>query len=277
MNAYELPEFLNQGPTGDLYIHHYRSDKSYLKNRIILNQNLICILLNGTKEVFGPQQSIKIDNTEIFLMSSGNAVMWESISDGNKLESLLIFFSNAVLREFFVRHDLHVSGSVNKSQAVISMKKDDYLLSFQQSLKALASENLSAIQRIKVEELLVYLGLTNHSESFHSFVNNALGSAEQSKLRDVVEANAYKSLGIEELAFLCNMSSSTFKRHFERTFKCSPGKYFTNKRMEKAKEMLLLDKRPSEIYAELRYQNLSSFSTEFKKYFGVSPKYIGTR
>jgi AraC-like DNA-binding protein len=42
--------------------------------------------------------------------------------------------------------------------------------------------------------------------------------------------------------------------------------------MEKARELLLLDQRPSDIYLDLRYQSLSAFSTEFKKHFGISPK-----
>jgi AraC-like DNA-binding protein len=126
--------------------------------------------------------------------------------------------------------------------------------------------------RLKIEELFVYLSMKYRSPTFCSFVRNALHAVGENKLRDVVEMNMTKGLSIDELAFLCNMSISTFKRHFEKTFKCSPKKYFTDKRMEKAKQMLLLEKRPSDIYLDLRYQNLSSFSTEFKKHFGVSPK-----
>ena len=42
--------------------------------------------------------------------------------------------------------------------------------------------------------------------------------------------------------------------------------------MEKAGLLLRQNKKPSEIYYELEYENLSSFSNEFKKFFGVSPK-----
>jgi AraC-like DNA-binding protein len=62
-----------------------------------------------------------------------------------------------------------------------------------------------------------------------------------------------------------------FNRHFLKAFNCSPKKYLTDRKMERAHELLLLDKRPSEIYFDLGYQSLSSFSTEFKKHFGMSP------
>lgn len=44
-----------------------------------------------------------------------------------------------------------------------------------------------------------------------------------------------------------------------------------NHRMEKAKQLLQKHKKPSEIYLDLGYENLSSFSLEFKKIYGVSP------
>jgi AraC family transcriptional regulator, exoenzyme S synthesis regulatory protein ExsA len=277
MNAYQLPEFLNAKQDCDTFVHYYRSEKLYMKNKIKLNKNLICILLNGTKEVFGPRESTKIDNTEFLLISSGNVLMWESIARGNKLESLLIFFSNKVLKEICSQHNFDFSGKLDKPQDVIKMRKDKYILAYQESLKALEDKQLPAIQEIKVQELIVYLAMNHRSGEFYAFLKNALNATRESKLRDVVNANIGKGHTIDELAFLCNMSSSTFKRHFEKTFKCSPKKYFTNKRMEKAKEMLLLEKRPSEIYLDLHYQNLSSFSNEFKKYFGVSPKQYQNR
>jgi AraC-like DNA-binding protein len=272
MEVYHLPEFLNGGKEGEVYIHHYRSAHEYLKNKIALNKNLICILLSGTKEVLGPRQTIRIDSTEIMMVSAGNVLMWESIAENHKLESLLIFFSNEMLKETCARHSLNFSGNNAKTEAVLSMKKDDYIRAYETSLKALVTQGIALMQQIKVEELLVYLALINPSEKFQAFLQNVLGALPGNKLQDVVNANVDKGLTIDELAFLCNMSASTFKRQFEKAFKCSPKKYFTMHRMEKARMMLMREIRPSEIYLDLSYQNLSSFSTEFKKYFGVSPK-----
>jgi AraC family transcriptional regulator, exoenzyme S synthesis regulatory protein ExsA len=272
MDTYQLPDFLHGGKDSDVYVHHYRSDKLYVKNKIVLNHNLICILLNGTKEVFGAQLSIKIDDSEILLMSAGNVIMWESIARDNKLESLLIFFSDSFLKDFCSKHHLNFSGKNKISRSVVNVLKDDYLYAFEQTLKISLKEKIDLIHRLKVEELLLYLSLRKDADNFYDFIRNSSGTVKRSKLKDVVEANMSRGLSVDELAFLCDMSVSTFKRHFEKTFKCSPQKYFTDKRMKKAKEMLMMEKRPSDIYSDLRYQNLSSFSTEFKKYFGVSPK-----
>ena len=87
--------------------------------------------------------------------------------------------------------------------------------------------------------------------------------------------NGYSNLKLEEIAFLCNMSLSTFKRHFINEYKTSPGKWLKDKRLEKAKETLEQKKlKPSDIYLNFGYNNLSNFSIAFKNKFGFSPNKI---
>lgn len=71
------------------------------------------------------------------------------------------------------------------------------------------------------------------------------------------------------------MSLSTFKRHFIKEYNESPGKWFRNKRLEKAKELLEIGtKTSSDIYLDFGYNNLSNFSSAFKKKFGINPSEI---
>ena len=79
------------------------------------------------------------------------------------------------------------------------------------------------------------------------------------------------NLTVPELAFLCHMSVSSFKRHFHEAFGMAPGRYLHARRMERAKAMLARKLRPSEIHLDLGYESLAAFSTAFKKHFGVAP------
>jgi transcriptional regulator GlxA family with amidase domain len=54
----------------------------------------------------------------------------------------------------------------------------------------------------------------------------------------VVESNVHSNLKLEEIAFLCNMSLSTFKRHFIVEYNEAPGKWLQDKRLQRAKEIL---------------------------------------
>ena len=95
---------------------------------------------------------------------------------------------------------------------------------------------------------------------------------DNSSLKSIVENNILSNLRLEEIAFLCNMSLSTFKRNFIKEYNQSPGKWFQNIRLQRAKEILEEGKAtPSEIYADFGYNNLSNFSIAFKNRFGHSP------
>jgi AraC-like DNA-binding protein len=68
------------------------------------------------------------------------------------------------------------------------------------------------------------------------------------------------------------MSLSTFKRHFIKEYKISPGKWLQDKRLQKAKETLEEGNlKPSDIYLNFGYNNLSNFSIAYKNKFGYSP------
>jgi AraC-like DNA-binding protein len=55
----------------------------------------------------------------------------------------------------------------------------------------------------------------------------------------------------------------------------APGKWFQRKRLNKAREMLSAHKvKPSEIFMDFGYDNLSNFSAAFKNQFGYSPKQV---
>ncbi|HEY0656252.1 MAG TPA: AraC family transcriptional regulator [Chryseosolibacter sp.] len=268
-----LPDHYKTGEEADFLVHHFRSDRQQIRNNIILRQNMVCVLLNGRKHVLSSLAPIEIDNREMLLMSAGTSIMIHSAAAADeKLESLLIFFTDSFLRDLCLKHHVDLSGDGDQLHPVVRIIKDEFLLSFERSLNAVIDDDFTSLQRLKVEELLLYLALRNNSTAFRSFARNAMTNGHHNALREVVIANSNNGVTIEELAFLCNMSLSTFKRHFKTTFHCSPREYLTEKRMERARDLLRFGQRPSEIYAGLGYQRLSSFSTEFKKCNGLSPR-----
>lgn len=88
-----------------------------------------------------------------------------------------------------------------------------------------------------------------------------------------METNIVSNVSVEELAFLCNISLSGFKRHFLRIYGTSPSKWILQRRMEIARELLQhYHGKPSEVYHKVGYANHSSFTKSFKQMFGVTPK-----
>lgn len=92
-------------------------------------------------------------------------------------------------------------------------------------------------------------------------------------VRQAVTSHIGRPIAVEELAFLCNMSLSTFKRRFAYLYGTSPSRWLLERRMEKAAVLLRqADRNVSELYDELGYENLSSFIQSFKQFYGVTPK-----
>jgi len=265
---FTLPEDFNIG-SGDTLIYFYSNDRSSVKNKVVFTKNMFCLLQHGVKEVQTAVRKEVITNNQVLMLTSGSTLMSESVAQNGRYEAILIFFGNKTLTDFCSKHDLQIHKSTDE-KAIHKINKDDFLDNFCQSLLLLKKQNNVQMNELKAMEILSYISL-KYPETFNQFASQALGSKTDIKLKQVVELNSNKGLTIEELAFLCNMSISTFKRHFTSVYQMSPQKYFTQLKMEQARRLLSLQKRPSEIYSELGYANLSAFSNEFKKHFGLSP------
>ena len=133
------------------------------------------------------------------------------------------------------------------------------------------SSNFNAeMLSLKFDEIMLYL-LTKYGEKFEMYLYSLI-SKETSPFKKTIESNVYSNLKLEEIAFLCNMSLSTFKRNFIAEYQVSPGKWLQDKRLQRAKELLENgDLKASDIYLDFGYSNLSNFSIAFKNKFGISP------
>jgi AraC-like DNA-binding protein len=259
-------------------IFHYESQAVSIKNQITLRQNLFSFLLEGEKTVYYAGTSVQIQPGQFLLLSAGNCLMSEKTAgkDG-RYRSVLISFDNNLLADFFIRHSatLHTSVSRVDEEPFLRFEQDGFLANYLESLQQLlgGGKSISAgMQLIKLEELLLYLNQTypGHLQTLHLKSQEA---TDELLIRQAVTASLDHPVTLEELAFLCHISLSTFKRRFAHLYGTSPTKWFLEKRMQKAARLLRQDKlKASEIYDELGYENLSSFIQSFKQVYGMTPK-----
>lgn len=81
------------------------------------------------------------------------------------------------------------------------------------------------------------------------------------------------NMKIKDIAKLCGMSECYFRRIFQEYSGETPAKFRQNRRMEKAKQMLLSDMfSVQEIAEKLHFTDIHHFSKTFKSIVGVSPK-----
>ncbi|MCR4030786.1 MULTISPECIES: helix-turn-helix domain-containing protein [Flavobacterium] len=277
MKTITLPDEMNLEESQQVHVVDYSSSKDVSKQQIILNQNIISFLIEGAKEVIFDNEALSITPSKFILMRSGNCLMTEKrVSETSLYKSVLLFFSNEMLHNFIRKMESERSESI-EPKSVYAFDYDDFLKRFVDSLSDIS--NLSkAVQskllEVKFEEIMLYLTDKYGTDFLYSLTTNSDDAAQ--KFIRTIENRHLSKLTLKELAFLCNMSVSTFKREFEKYYSESPIKWFQNKRLEHAHYLLSQEKSPSEVYFEAGYENLSSFSQAYKIKYGVTPKHHKT-
>lgn len=265
----QLPEALIGNSQPDCFIRLHTNSDSEKRLQVLLHYHLICIPLNGEKIIHTSTTFQKADQEAFFVLPTGSVLMTERKGLNNVFESLLVFFSETYLLEFCMR--MGVERTDASFEAITMYKKDPFIHHFTASVQAFSpSKQEDPLHTIKTEEILHYLH-RKHPESLRKLLKNTQLNAPYRLLQQVITANLFNNLTISELAFLCNMSLSTFKRQFKEVFHTSPGKYFLEQKINRAKQLLALKHRPSDIYPVLGYESLSSFSHEFRKHTGSTP------
>lgn len=254
-------------------IYRYQINRDFYKNKINLTRNTISFLRQGTKEVIGNDKNVKIGKGKFVVMKAGRCLMTEHIStEFNFYKSILLFFSNDIASKLLEQKKVNQASKANN--AFYAFDYDDYIHHFVESLEKLMKMDAKIQSQLlprKFEEIILYLIEKEGISFLNDIVQNP--NTPQNRLISVVEQNRLNKLNLQELAFLTNMSVSTFKREFQKCYHQSPIKWFQKQRLENAAYLLRIHKkRPIEILEETGYESLTNFVQAFKKEYGVTPK-----
>ncbi|WP_412986035.1 helix-turn-helix domain-containing protein [Pontimicrobium sp. IMCC45349] len=188
------------------------------------------------------------------------------------VESIGVFLYPSLVKDLF---DLDVSTSNNKSNYNVKQVQVDLMLdNFRQSINILL-ENPELVDdniiKTKLKEFIQLLIKSQNAPSQLDFLA-ALFKPNETEFKKVIKQNMYANLSIKELASLTHLSESSFKRKFKEVFNQSPKKYLTQKKIERAAELLKSKtNRVSEIAYDVGFDSVSTFNRNFSIYFGKSP------
>ncbi len=126
---------------------------------------------------------------------------------------------------------------------------------------------------LKLKELMMILLKSENHENIRKLLSEIFAPINV-KFRKSIEQNIFNSLSLEQLAFVCNMSLSTFKREFKKEFNETPARYIKNKRLEHAASRLVSGQDPiTAIAYESGFQDITTFSANFQERYRVSPSH----
>jgi len=262
----------------NISILRYRTNKPAARAKIMLQQNLLTFLIAGEKTVHFAGTQVTVQPHQFVMLAAGNCLMSEKMATKKgDYHSILLFFDSNLLADFFNRHATLPGQQTNQSTThpFLLFEKDEYLVNFTHSLDCLLNGDNTIhpeLQKVKLEELFLYLA-AQYPGKIQQIRKMSPEPTDDLIIRQAITSHLNSNITVEELAFLCNMSLSSFKRKFARIYGNSPNRWLLEKRMERAAKLLRHHTRKaSEIYYEFGYENLSSFIQSFKQIYGITPK-----
>ncbi|AUC77667.1 helix-turn-helix domain-containing protein [Olleya sp. Bg11-27] len=272
-----IPEIYIKDSTknSDLFVYDFKMSNDVVKSKVNLGMNMFSFLQVGKKQVHFSGNTVAVNKDQSLLLKKGNWLWTELLDTETIYYCKLFFFSEQKLTDFLSKYTNNVK-PYKEEVPYFVIENDDYIAAFISSLSSKAFEKnnySSALLSLKFDEIMLYL-LDKYGNPFEYYLH-ALISKEISPFNSTIESHINSNLKVEEIAFLCNMSLSTFKRHFIAAYNSPPGQWFQDKRLQKAKVLLQEGHlKPSDIYLDIGYNNLSNFSTAFKNKFGINPTEI---
>lgn len=124
---------------------------------------------------------------------------------------------------------------------------------------------------LKLKEIMLLLAQSQNANTIQLILSQ-LFSPTTYTFKQIIEANLFSQLTIEQLAEQSNLSISSFKREFAKLYDDTPANYIRNKKLEKAAELLLIsDERITDIAFDCGFNDLATFTKNFSDKFHISP------
>ncbi len=247
-----------------------KAEKHRVKEMVLPDHALVRILIGESRVVHADTTYICEAGTTMLVPRNQLGKVTKCPKDGDFYRSISIMFTQPFLQKYYATHQ-----AVKADQALpkmISFEPHPLLDSLFNSMLPYFESSMQLpadVAAIKIEEAMAIL------RSINPGVDSILGHfADPGKiaLADFMEKNYMYNLPMEKFSYLTGRSLSTFKRDFKQTFNTTFQKWTTQKRLELAHYHIFEQKRkPSDIYNEVGFENLSHFSFAFKKQFGYNP------
>jgi AraC family transcriptional regulator, exoenzyme S synthesis regulatory protein ExsA len=207
-------------------------------------------------------------------INSGKRIQEKSAK--NKGEIVIVTFHPDILKKIYERELPLVFQPGNKvSNQSRGKINNDFLI--QKYIEGLLFyfENPALVNDeiliLKLKEIILLLSQTQDAEIIQVILSQ-LFSPTTYTFKQIIEANLFLQVSVEDLAQKTNLSLSSFKREFKKLYNDSPANYIKNKRLERAAELLgISDDRITDIAFDCGFNDLANFTKSFHDRYNTTP------
>lgn len=259
--------------TPDIKLSTY--DDKLFKTETVFEFHMLVWFISGETKIIQADKSYLFKAGDIFLIPRNHlATIINYPKDGLPHKAVVMHLTTERLKDFY--SDIVVpKKEIAEKPAIRSFEKHPLLESCLASLipyfdvKDSFPENIADL---KITEAISIL------RAIDKTIDYILGNFEEPgkiDLSDFMEKNYMFNMPLERFGYLTGRSLSTFNRDFRKVFRVTPQRWLTQKRLELAFYHLSeKSKKPSDVFMEVGFEDLSHFSYAFKKQYGFAPSRV---
>jgi AraC family transcriptional regulator, exoenzyme S synthesis regulatory protein ExsA len=248
--------------------------EKYRGNEQFVKEHALGYLISGESHFFTPEGTKIARAGSIGLVRRNQLIKSVKMppAGGGEFRSINIHLSQEFLRKYSVDNRIEPVGRYT-GQYTIALPPDPFLIGYFNSLLPYFSQNLlqpsETMAEIKTKEAVELLLRMDPSLKYFLF---DFSEPHKIDLEAFMNRNYMYNVSADQFAKLTGRSLASFKRDFLKIFNTSPGQWLQKKRLSEAHFLITNQgRKPSEVYLDVGFENLSHFSYAFKKEYGVAP------
>lgn len=234
------------------------------------NEACFMFVDNGDMILRTPYHTIHINSGDGIFAKCGNYFFEKQSSE--QITLVAAYFYPDIIKQIFTENIFSATYSTNydAKKVVINKLLSDFKsnISFLLDNPKIVDDNLLLT---KLKEFIILLSKSENAPDVIEFVASFFKPYEYN-FKNIIESNKCSDLSLDELAKLCGMSLSTFKRKFKEYYNISPKKYLLSEKINRAANMLKIkENRIVDIAYDCGFDTVTSFNRNFKKIISLTP------
>ena len=248
----------------------YRANGPLLSAHVLVQRTTFVFVRSGTKHLVPHDATVPVLAPEgaVLAMRTGSHVMSEFRGGDEPYQSIVFSVDRG-----FLRRAVGAPTDVAPGPRVAVAHPEPRVLALFEGIdEGLAPSVPPAEREYRLRELLVALMASSNLRRLMYAEALEWGATVHERVTHIVGTHALEPLTVPDLASLCAMSVSTFKRYFQQIYGVPPGRWLQKTRLERASTLLLHGDKPvSEVGESTGYRNTSTFIRAFRREFGTTP------
>lgn len=259
--------------TPDIKLSTY--DDKLFKTETVFEYHMLVWFISGETRIIQADKTYLFQSGDIFLIPRNHlATIINYPKHGKPHKAVVMHLTTERLKQFYSTLEPLKKG-IREEATIYSFHKHPLLESCLASLIPYFDIQESfpeLIADLKITEAISIL------REIDPNIDTVLADFEEPGKIDLInfmEKNYMFNMPLERFGYLTGRSLSTFNRDFRKAFQATPQRWLTQKRLELAYYHLTeKNKKPSDVYMEVGFEDLSHFSYAFKKQYGFAPSLV---